>query len=244
MQIDQDTLANLSKSTIDGNVLYLNCGQVDRQSYTKINKVLEAMGGKWDRKRKGHVFENDPTDLFENVILTGSVELPKKNGYFPTPREIALQLVEEGDVISGMSVLEPSAGQGAIAECLPDGCDVKCFELMETNVRVLKEKGLDVDQADFLSIDSKGSFDRVVMNPPFEKQADIDHVVHAFNFLKRGGRLVSVMSASVLFRENRKTVDFRDFIQRNGGRFERLPEKSFQASGTCVNTCYVVVDKS
>jgi len=50
------------------------------------------------------------------------------------------------------------------------------------------------------------------------------------------------MSAGVLFRENRKTVEFRELVNEYG-RFERLPEDSFKESGTGVNTCVVVMDK-
>ena len=73
-------------------------------------------------------------------------------------------------------------------------------------------------------------------------QVDIDHVLHAWKFLKPGGRLVSIMSAGVIFRDNRKTVDFQNFVEQHG-YMERLPEGSFKDSGTMVNTCIVVVDK-
>ncbi len=66
-------------------------------------------------------------------------------------------------------------------------------------------------------------FDRVVMNPPFERQQDIDHVSRAAGMLKPGGRLVSVMSAGVTFRENNKTRWFRDLIETFAG-YERIDE--------------------
>src|SRR4030042_4964611 len=102
--------------------------------------------------------------------------------------------------------------------------------------------GLKIIQADFLSVEPKPLYDRVVMNPPFEMQQDIDHVMHAWKFLKPGGRLVSIMSSGVLFRENKKTSEFRNHIDEFGN-MERLPEGSFKESGTMVNTCIVVLDK-
>jgi hypothetical protein len=77
------------------------------------------------------------------------------------------------------------------------------------------------------------------MNPPFARQADIDHVLHAMQFLRRGGLLVAIMSASVKFRSNAKTAAFR----RLGGRILELPDGSFKTSGTMVNACIVVIDK-
>src|SRR5690606_5547682 len=54
--------------------------------------------------------------------------------------------------------------------------------------------------------------DRVVMNPPFSKQQDIDHIYHAFKFLKPGGILVSVVSESPFYRNNKKSVEFREWL--------------------------------
>ena len=82
------------------------------------------------------------------------------------------------------------------------------------------------------------------MNPPFENQADIDHIIHAFDMLKPNGILVSVMAAGVVFRQNKKTVDFRKLIERNKGKIIKLPQDSFAESGTMVNTVIVVLPKN
>jgi 16S rRNA G1207 methylase RsmC len=146
--------------------------------------------------------------------------------------------------------LEPSAGLGAIVNAIHGftqrGEDVTCVEIDEHRVARLRERfaGHPVYHADFLTLAPALQFGRVVMNPPFAKQADIDHVLHAHRWLKPGGRLVSVMSAGVLFRENRKTVDFREFVAAHRGRFVDLPEGAFRESGTDVRTCYVVMEGS
>ena len=41
-----------------------------RELYVQVNKALEAMGGKWNRKSKGHVFENDPRSKVENLLVS------------------------------------------------------------------------------------------------------------------------------------------------------------------------------
>ena len=67
----------------------------------------------------------------------------------------------------------------------------------------LEAKGYNLaGESNFL--DHEGEYDRIVMNPPFEAGQDIDHVRHAFQFLKDGGRLVSIMSPSPFFREDKK----------------------------------------
>lgn len=241
--INEEILTILSRVTVKGNAIFLTCGQLDRKQYKAVNDVIENMGGKWNRKTKGHIFSEDPTDKLDQVLLSGEIVQPKKYGYFPTPPELAMKIIDMAEVEPCMNVLEPSAGQGAIADFMPDGCQVDCIELLSDNVDVLEKKGyLRLIHGDFLEVEVSPFYDRVVMNPPFEKQQDIDHVRHAWNCLVDGGRLVSIMSAGVLFRENKKTVEFRDFVGKYG-YFERLPEGIFKESGTGVNTCIVVLDK-
>lgn len=240
--IDEKTLAILSRVTVDGNNIFLTCGQLDRKQYTAVNEVLENMGGKWNKKAKAHVYDTDPTDALEQILLSGEIVPPKKYGYFPTPPELAQRVVELAGVQIDHNVLEPSAGQGGIADHLR-GCFVRCVELLPDNVAALKAKGYEmIHEGDFLAVAPVPEYDRVVMNPPFEKQADIDHVLHAWRFLKPGGRLVSIMAASVAFRENRKTTEFRDFLDLNGIMYHN-EAGAFKASGTMVNTVTVVLDK-
>jgi hypothetical protein len=241
-RIDETTLTILSRVTVTGNEIFLTCGTLDRKQYQAVNEVLENIGGKWNRKSKSHVFPEDPTDRLESVLLRGEIVPPKKYGYFPTPPELAMRVVNEAEVDFRHAVLEPSAGQGGIADCLPKDCELDCVELLPENAAVLEKKMYNVRCCDFLAIVPITRYDRVVMNPPFEKQQDIDHVLHAWKFLKPGGRLVSIMSAGVLFRENRKTVEFQEMICAYGN-IERLPENSFKESGTGVNTVLVVMDK-
>ena len=84
-------------------------------------------------------------------------------------------------------------------------------------------------------------YERVVMNPPFSRQRDIDHVVHAHKCLASQGLLIAVMSAGVSFREDCKARDFRRFVGRKRGTISPLPEHAFRESGTDVNAVLVTV---
>ena len=143
------------------------------------------------------------------------------------------------------SVLEPSAGLGAIARLVlqAPGAELTCVEVHAERAQVLTSLCPRVRHRDFLDLTPRGlgSFDRIVMNPPFDGGRDIDHVVHALKFLKPGGILASVMSAGVEFREDRKTADFRAQVERYGGHFSDLPPESFAESGTRVNTVIVKI---
>src|SRR3546814_19124442 len=47
-------------------------------------------------------------------------------------------------------------------------------------------------------------FDAVIMNPPFDRGRDCDHVRHALAFLKPGGVLVAIMSARAEYGEDQR----------------------------------------
>lgn len=243
MRVDNEILSVLDNAEKEGNALRL-VGQLDRNLYTKANKVLEAAGGKWNRKAKAHIFDGDAADAMEQIILTGEVTVPQDFGFFPTPAPVVERLIELADISAGMTVLEPSAGTGNIVAGLhAAGAVVDAIELLEKNIEALKTQGLAtlIDIGDFLETPAQPIYDRVVMNPPFERQADIKHVLHALRFLKPDGLLVSVMASSVTFRDNKLTTDFRALIRERGGEIEGLPEGSFKSSGTGVNTVIVTI---
>ena len=242
MKINNDVLAVLSQAIVIGNAVTLT-GQLDRKLYVKTNEVLEAAGGKWNRKAKAHLFDGDATEIIEQIILTGEITVPQDFGYFPTPGPVVNRLMELAEIEPGMLVLEPSAGQGAIAKEVAKIARVDCVELLPQNAEILMNENIyrTVAIGNFLETYLHPVYDRIIMNPPFERQADIKHVQHALKFLKPGGRLVSVMSAGVTFRENSLTREFRDLVNSRGGKIEALPEGSFKASGTGVHTVIVTI---
>jgi predicted RNA methylase len=236
MRISDDVANVLANSMIEGNKLFLPDGQLDRKLYVAVNKVLTAIKGKWNRSARAHIFADSPAEIIDNILLTGEYTDEKKEfQFFETPRELATRLVEMAEIKNGERVLEPSAGRGRIAELMPE---CQCIELNKDNEKFLVANGFDVVGNNFMNHD--GEYDVVVANPPFTKQQDIDHVNKMMDLAKR--RVVSVMSASVMFRDNKKTVDFRNRVEGLGGTFEMLPEKIFAESGTNVRTCVVCVD--
>jgi predicted RNA methylase len=250
MRVNNHVLRILSGAAVNGNALVLP-DQLERAMYVAVNKVLEAAGWKWDRKAKAHTCEGDAVDVLEQVLLTGEVTVAKNEfGYFPTPKPIVAQLIGLAELQPGMAVLEPSAGQGAIAaELCRAGVDVDAFELLEANIKPLvaalrNEVGANaVVHSNFLVEEPAPVYDRVVMNPPFSRQQDIKHVMHAFKFLKPGGRLVSVMSASITFRTDKLTQEFHALLSRHEGGILPLPAGAFRESGTLVSTVIVTLKR-
>ncbi|MDX2528010.1 methyltransferase [Streptomyces europaeiscabiei] len=247
MKIPTAVLEVLDRAETDGPRLTLT-GTLDRKLYLDTAKVLEAAGGKWSRKERAHLFDSDAADVIETVILTGEIVSKRQQfGYFPTPNPVVRQLIDLAGIEPGMRVLEPSAGRGAIALAAADaGAVVDCVEIQAEHADALRDAhhpDVTVLVADFLTTNPQPVYDRVVMNPPFARQADIAHVRHAWTALKPGGRLVAVMSAGVTFRQNAGAVAFRAWLEASGGRLVPLPEGAFQESGTGVNTVIAVIPR-
>lgn len=272
--IPTDVLTVLSRCTTEGNILRLPPEQLDRKLYMDVNKVLEALGGKWNRKAKGHTFEEDPAERLEDCLLTGTYTRPADFGFFPSPPAVAAQVAELAELKPEQFVLEPSAGEGALVRaCIVQQSTLAfyCYEIQESKfgslinsgagvvvigdflkqtpqrivAKALSFKGVEASatrasssaQARLARLEErKWLFDRVVMNPPFSKGQDVEHVRHALTFLRPYGLLVSVMSAGVTFRQDRRYADFRRECKPE---IIPLPEGSFKPSGTNVNAVIV-----
>lgn len=248
IQLSDDVLAVLRRSAIVDGVLRLPDERLERSLYAAVDKALQAIGGKWDRKVGGHTFA-DPAALNEalsSAIVSGTVAPPSKNGYFPTPEPLARHIVGIAEIESDHLVLEPSAGQGhladIIAEIVPKN-RIVCIEPLSENQAVLAQKGYALFARDFFECSPYPVFDRVVMNPPFENQADIAHVRRAFLCLKPGGRLVAIMSPGFTFRQDKIALAFAAAIARQGAHVEANPPGSFRESGTDVSTVTVVINR-
>lgn len=166
--------------------------------------------------------------------------------FFPTPRGLVQRILDEAGVSSGMEFLEPEAGKGDIARAAhARGANVSCCEISSALREILASHYLQLIGCDFLELQPDPRFDAVGMNPPFSNMADIDHVRHAFKFLKPGGRLVAIMSEGPFFRSDRRATDFREWLDSIGGDSERLPSDAFSSAesfrSTSVQTRLVTI---
>lgn len=242
MIISEEVLAILSICGIRDKHVTLP-QQLDRKMYQAVNKVLSHAGGKWSRSSQTHEFQEPAGEIIEQILVSGEVtDIKKEFGFFETPSRLVAQMIDEAELSIDLEVLEPSAGRGAIAtEVRNEGCYVMAIELLASNITALLDLDFKPIQADFLTMKQEPRFDRVLMNPPFAKQADLDHVTHALGFLKPNGILVAIMAAGVLFRENSKTKIFHEMLKSHQANFIKLPVNSFSSSGTNVASCMLVV---
>jgi hypothetical protein len=113
-----DTILDvLARSTTVDNRLDLP-GQLDPAEYRIIKKVINDLGGTWNRKAGTHLWPAgaETSDVIEPVLLTGLVTDERKQfDAFYTPPDIAGQVIAAADIGPGSLILEPSAGTGALA---------------------------------------------------------------------------------------------------------------------------------
>lgn len=227
----------------------------------KVNKLLAEYYG--EVIADGQTQEED---IFERIKTTPA----KYYGFYPTPEEAAARLVGGLSLYREIkepriTVLEPSAGTGNLtSRCFPDReqrrhrlhdpDDKYRWDAIVDAVEIQPHlaNGLKADRRlrkvycqDFLTLSPKttGLYDYVVMNPPFDRERDIDHVIHALDFLKPDGSLHAIMSAGTEFRETRKATAFRALMQKMGASWDDLPPGSFASVGTYINTLVLRVNK-
>ena len=162
---------------------------------------------------------------------------------FPTPPELADRMVALADIRPGQQVLEPSAGTGRIIDAIRRNAHGYAITAVELNCNMAHRLRTvdcvdDTRQADFLECNGDlGTFDRIVMNPPFANADDIKHIMHALKMLKPGGRLVAICANGP--RQNDK---LRPIVEARGGIWEELPSDTFISTGTSVRTVLLMLD--
>lgn len=260
VRIDDDVISILRNLDYDG----CNCRittQLDRETYQKVDKVLQAMGGKWNRGAKAHVFDDDARAIMEETAQYGEyVDAKKTYQFFETPTETAMMLVgkavayfhKHNQQIDELRAIEPSAGNGRIAtQLLFAGfftymveLNRACCEKLNDLSKKYPEKSMvfEGDALTVISPDLLPAVDAIIMNPPFSKLQDIDHVTRALEFLAPkkgkypGGILVAIMSPAWTFRTDKKAAAFRKLVAKRDGDWSMLPDNTFAESGTNVRT--------
>ncbi|ABM96997.1 SAM-dependent methyltransferase [Methylibium petroleiphilum] len=216
--------------------------------YARIKARIEKAGGSYNA---GGYFEF-PAGLNAGEVLEqlkgGKVVNPRKDQqFFATPPELALSVIAAAGPLAGKRVLEPSAGDGALADLArAAGAEVVVIENWTVNVLKLEAKGYEVMDRDFLTVTPQeiGLFDAVVANPPFTRGLDMTHVEHMWKFLKPGGTLTVLTSTAWDDGTQRKQQAFRKFLADNNAAIRRIDPGAFKASGTGVGAMHLVLIKT
>lgn len=147
-------------------------------------------------------------------------------GYWPTP----VWLVDEMISLMGdrpARVLDSSAGKGDILLRVRHHHPHIQLVAAEWDAhlgKILQLRGIPVIASDALTVHEK--FDHVLINPPFEKGRDIEHIRHAYTHnVGEGGRVIAICGDMAF-----SDPDFRQWVKDHG--FSRQYEQvEFEESG-------------
>lgn len=250
----QNKLWVLQQCTVDGNIVRLPQVTLERKLYLETKTALELIGGKWTSgKTQGFVFKEDPTELLKSLQDGDNRNLQKEYQYFPTPDDIADALVRRAHLEHDDLILEPSAGQGAIVKAIQrymkkvhnyPSSTVYGYELMPLNQSFLKRiDGFILLGNDFLDTVNSSVYNKIIANPPFSKNQDIDHIRRMYDLLKPGGILVSISSKHWEFSSGKKEREFKAWIEDIECYTEEIDAGSFKESGTMVGSLILQIHK-
>lgn len=232
----------LKQCKVNEKVLTLPDIQLDRKTYLEVAKKLELIGGKWNRKYKGFLFEENPSELLSDIQNGDNRNIKKEFQFFETPKDLANELCLFIPNRLLRDILEPSAGRGAIVRAIKKSrptVPVYYCELMELN-RKMFNGNAEFLCDDFLSLPEDRKYEIVVANPPFNKNQDIDHFYKMCKVCD--GRIISIMSKHWQHCDNKKEAAFRQFLAENNAQIIDIEAGRFKNSGTMVASCIVVMD--
>jgi len=163
-----------------------------------------------DPQRPAHCIREKYHSLSMSTMLQ-IIEDVGINGFFPTPDDLAAEMLSGVNWDEVESVLEPSAGKGDLANNIVSWyqsamssyrarLDLDCVEINPDLRAILKSRGYRVIHDDFLTLHTHKRYQLIVMNPPF---AEGDrHLMKAMEMVQNGGQVVCLLNAQTLRNPN------------------------------------------
>lgn len=227
----------LGKKEVDAELGWWNVEQlakVERLKRAGITNTLELRDAlvEFLEFREGARAE-DPIAKAERAIIGQKVGID----FFPTPKALAARMADLAGVSEGDRVLEPSAGNGNLADAAKAaGGQVDVIEISSQLRDILTAKGYEVVAHDFDAFTPSEPYDAVIMNPPFSNRRDAEHIMRAFGMLKAGGRLAAIAGEGVFFGTDAKAVAFRKWLDDHGADIEPLGAGTFKDTSLLATT--------
>lgn len=168
--------------------------------------------------------------------------------FFPTPAAVAQRMAKLAKITKGTRVLEPSAGNGNLADAAAAaGGEVDVIEISSQLRDILTAKGYSVVDHDFEVFTPDAPYQAIIMNPPFSNRQDAAHIMRAYGMLASGGVLVAIAGEGVFFGKDKKAEQFRDWLQAHTATVEKLEGGTFKDNAllaqTGANARIIVVHK-
>lgn len=180
----------------------------DKAVRAQTEDVLQAIGGVFDGKF--WCFDYEPDEVISEIVCTGMIPDRQSHQFYSSPELLAREVVSKASegALPGMDWLEPQAGQGDLADYVPEDANLLCCEISELHCQILQAKGFDKDNCsssrtvkcvDFLAFAAHYTgegFDRIICNPPYNQGRWQAHLEASIKLLKSDGRLVAILPAS------------------------------------------------
>jgi hypothetical protein len=222
---------------------------------------LEAADKRLEAQRKREEEEANDTLRTEAEAAKAAadgveVKVNHDPDFFPTPHTVIEQMLDylylammERFPGETLFLLEPSAGDGRIVDAIHrrfrSSLEIHCCETSLTAREILSEKGMHLVGDDFMAYNPppEETYHAVAQNPPFSRNQWKRHILHAYELLKPGGRLVSVAPGHKM-RYAHDNGRFSSFVKslEHWMAFD-LPRGAFRESGTDVNAHILVLDR-
>lgn len=185
---------------IKNSLAFSSYSERDKHAESMVIEVLESLGGiekVAGKNTKYFSFDYDPKNVISEIVMTGMIPDDKSFQFYPTPENIVDKVIELAEVKGADICLEPSAGTGRLSDRLPVD-KTTCVEVSSVRAKIISEKGYKCINDDFLNWASKSNdrFDKIVMNPPFDRGQWSAHVEAAKKLLDKDGVIVAVLPES------------------------------------------------
>ena len=114
---------------------------------------------------------------------------------------------------------------------------------MPENIQRLKKlPGVNILGEDFLK-ECNGKYQRIIANPPFSGNQDIEHVYKMFEFLTINGEMSVITSQHWKIAGDSKCKNFRKWIEEHNAQIQDIAAGEFKESGTGLQTSLIFIKK-
>jgi endonuclease YncB( thermonuclease family) len=222
-------------------------------AYGEAEPIKPAPGdGKGGKERDRAQASASPYDVakthyYGRMKTTGRRDQREGLDFYPTPEPVAFKMVEWAGVRAYESVLEPSAGDGAIARYLPEHARRTIVEPSTDllSKAELRAPGSRTVNRMFEDYHVSNKHHAIVMNPPFGSggKTAMDHLAKAMQHLKPGGRIVALIPTGPAADKRFEALWASEAAEGMTLRaVVNLPAVAFEKAGTAVMSRVLVID--
>ena len=210
----------------------------------------DGIGGKVKDNRAATItpYDRAKSHYYGRPKITGRRDQRDGVDFYATAEPLAFKMVEWAGIRANERVLEPSAGDGAIARYMPDDAAITLVEpstSLGATAQLRAPKASLIDST-FENYYVGNKHHVIIMNPPFGAggATAVAHLAKAARHLRPGGRIVALIpTGPAADKRFDAWWEGDDAKNLNMMADVALPSVAFERAGTGVMTRVVVIDK-